>query len=141
MMEDVIDLEMRAKNYDKQPKEGPSAHADSPSLPQSNGPLTFKKTTFEAPSRPSKGTLRCTHNLNARAAQHYSIVEDLAQAPCAMSTLEVLQSYPSQRKALLQAIGAVDSADASLLSFDPENSEPHLPHSIVLQISIGCLGK
>ena len=81
------------------------------------------------------------HNLNARAAQHYSIIEDLAQAPCAMSALEVLQSYPSQRKALLQAIGAVDSADVSLLSFDPENSEPRLPHTIALQIPVGCLGK
>ena len=58
-----------------------------------------------------------------------------------MSTLEVLQSYPPQRKALLQAIGAVNSVDASLLYFDPENSESHLPHTIVLQISIGCLGK
>jgi hypothetical protein len=75
------------------------------------------------------------------ASQHYSIVEDLAQAPCAMSALEVLQSFPSQRKALLQAIGVVDSADTSLLSFDLENSEPRLPHSIVLQISMGCLGK
>ena len=58
-----------------------------------------------------------------------------------MSALEVLQSCPSQRKALLEAIGAVDSADASLLSFDPENSEQCLPHSIALQISVGCLRK
>ena len=48
---------------------------------------------------------------------------------------------PSQRKALLQAIGAVDSTDASLLSFDPKHSEPRLPHSIALQISMGFLGK
>ena len=65
MMADSVDLTTRAKNYDKQPEGEPSAHADSPSLPQSNGPLTFEKTTFEAPSRPSKGTLRRTHNLNA----------------------------------------------------------------------------
>jgi hypothetical protein len=130
MMVDVIDLAMQAKNYEKQREGEPFAHTDSPSLPQSNGPLTFEKTTFEAPSHPSKGTLRCTHNLNTQAAQHYSIVEDLAQAPCAMFALEVLQSCPSQRKALLQAIGAVDSADASLLSFDPDNSEPRLPHCI-----------
>ena len=140
-MADTIDLATQAKSYDKQPEGEQSAHADSPSQPQSNGPLTFEKPPFEAPSRPSKGTLRCTHNLNARAAQHYSIIEDLAQAPCAMSTLEVLQSCPSQRKALLQAIGAVNSADASLLSFDPDHSEPCLPHSITLQISMGCLGK
>ena len=132
MMADAVDLATRTKKYEKQPEGEPSTHADSPSLPQSNGPLTFEKTTFEAPSRPSKGTLRCTHNLSAWVAQHYSIVEDLAQAPCAMSSLEVLQSCPSQRKALLQAIGVVDSANASLLSFDPENSEPCLPHSITL---------
>ena len=136
MMADAIDLATRAKNYDKQLEGEPSVHADSPSLPQSNGPLTFEKTTFEAPSHPSKETLRRTYNLNVRAAQHYSIVEDLAQALCAMYALEVLQSYPSQRKALLQAIGVVDSANASLLSFDPENSESRLPHSIALQISV-----
>ena len=90
MMANVVDLAMRAKNYEKQPEGEPFAHADSPSLPQSNGPLTFEKTTFEAPSHPSKGTLRHTHNLNVRAAQHYSIVEDLSQALCAMSALEVL---------------------------------------------------
>ena len=121
-MVDSVDLATRAKNYEKQPEGEPSAQADSPLIPQSNGPLTFKKTTFEAPSRPSKGTLWRTHNLNVRATQHYNIVEDLAQAPCAMSALEVLQSCPTQRKALVQAIEVVDSADASLLYFDLENS-------------------
>ena len=140
-MVDTIDLAMRSKSYEKQPEGESSAHANSPPQPQSHSPLTFEKPTFKAPSLPSKGTLRRTHNLHAWAAQHYSTVEDLAQALCAMSTLEVLQSCPSQRKALLQAIGAIDSADASLLSFDPENSEPCLPHSITLQISMGCLGK
>jgi hypothetical protein len=141
MMANTVDLATRAKNYEKQPEGESSAHVDSPSQPQSHSPLTFEKPTFEAPSRPSKWTLQRMNNLNAQAAQHYSIVEDLAQAPCAMSALEVLQSCPSQRKALLQAIGVVDSADASLLSFDPEHSEPRLPHSIALQISVGCLGK
>ena len=132
MMADAVDLATRVKNYEKQPEGEASTHVDSPSLPQSNGPLTFEKTTFEAPSHPSKGTLRRTHNMNARAAQHYNIVEDLAQALCAMSALEVLQSCPAQRKALLQAIGAIDYVDASLLYFDPENSEPCLPHTIAL---------
>ena len=110
-------------------------------MPQSNGPLTSEKPTFEDTSCPSKGTLQRTHNLNVQVAQHYNIVEDLAQAPCAMSSLEVLQSFPAQRKSLLQAIGVIVSADASLLYFNPENSEPHLPHTIALQISIGCMGK
>jgi ribosomal protein L44E len=101
MMVDVIDLATQAKNYEKQLEGEASTHVDSPSLPQSNGPLTFEKTNFKAPLHPSKGTLRHTHNLNVRATQYYSFVEDLAQAPCAMSALEVLQSFPSQRKALL----------------------------------------
>ena len=139
-MSDSIDLTTRSKSYDKQPKGAPSAPVDSPLVPQSNGPLTLKKSTSDALSRPSKGALqRTTHNLNARATQHYNIVEDLTQAPCAMSALEVLQTFPTQWKSLLTAIGAIDFADASLLFFDPENSEPRLPHTIALQISICCL--
>ena len=42
---------------------------------------------------------------------------------------------------MLNAIGAIDSADASLLCFDLENSEPCLPHTIALHISVGCLEK
>jgi hypothetical protein len=34
---------------------------------------------------------RASHNPNARAAQNYSVVEDLSQTPCAMSALEVLK--------------------------------------------------
>ena len=46
-----------------------------------------------------KGVLTCSeHNPNSRAAQNYSVVEDLGHNPCAMSALEVLQSCPSQRK-------------------------------------------
>jgi hypothetical protein len=58
-----------------------------------------------------------------------------------MFALEVLQRCPAQRKDLVQAIGVVDFADASLLYFDPKNSESCLPHNIALQISVGCLGK
>ena len=60
---------------------------------------------------PPKSTLRkAVFNPNSRAAQFYNVVEDLAQAPCAMSTLEVLQSCPTQRKNLLTALGALDLA-------------------------------
>jgi hypothetical protein len=38
---------------------------------------------------------RASHNPNARDAQKYSVVEDLSQTPCAMSALEVLQSFPA----------------------------------------------
>ena len=39
------------------------------------------------------------------------------------------------------AIGAIDFVDTSLLFFDIENSEPCLPHTISLQISVCYLGK
>jgi hypothetical protein len=58
-----------------------------------------------------------------------------------MSALEVLQSCPAQRKALLNVIGAIDSINASLLCFDPKNNEPHLPHTITLHIYVSFLGK
>ena len=38
-----------------------------------------------------------------------------------MYALEVLQSFPSQRKALLSAIDGIDLANSSLLTFDIEN--------------------
>ena len=62
------------------------------------------------------------HNTSTRAAQNYNIVENLAQAPLAMSTLEVLQTYPAQRKALLSAIGGIDPQDSMLAIFDMEKS-------------------
>jgi hypothetical protein len=67
---------------------------------------------------------KSSYNPNARAAQHYNIVEDLAQAPSAMSALEVLQSCPSQRKSLLSAIGGIDPTDSNLICFDLENHVP-----------------
>ena len=53
---------------------------DGPPPPPVSGPLEIKKPTAEPVVRPpSKGVLRrSSYNPNARAAQHYSIVEDLA---------------------------------------------------------------
>ena len=79
---------------------------------------------------------RTVHNPNARAAQNYNIVEDLAQAPCSMSALEVLQSCPPQRKALLDSLGAVDPADTNILHFDLAHSAPRLHHRIAFQIQV-----
>ena len=59
---------------------------------------------------PPKSTIqKDVFNTNARAAQFYNVVEDIAQAPCAMSTLEVLQSCPTQHKNLLTTLGAVST--------------------------------
>jgi hypothetical protein len=64
------------------------------SPPPLETPLQIKN--LEPPPRILKGVLKfSTHNPNARASQNYSIVEDLGQTPCAMSSLEVLQMCPS----------------------------------------------
>ena len=59
-----------------------------------------------------------TYNPRARAAQNYNIVEYLAQSPLAMSALEVLQNCPSQKQALLSAIGGIDPTESNLVIFN-----------------------
>ena len=80
------------------------------------------------------------HNPNAREAQNYSIVEDLAHAPCAMSALEVLKSCPTQIKALLSSIGTVDPNDTSLITFDLEHITSRLPSHVSFQIKVLSYG-
>ena len=82
-----------------------------------------------------KSTLRkFVFNPNARAAQFYNIVEDLAQEPCAMSTLEVLQSCPTQCKNLLTALGSLDPGNTNRIHFNVENYKSRLPHQLAFQI-------
>ena len=57
-------------------------------------------------------------NPNAQATQNYSFVKDLGQTPCAMSTLEVLQSCPPQRKALLSALGVNDDNSSFVIKIE-----------------------
>jgi hypothetical protein len=84
-----------------------------------------------------KGVLKCsTHNPNARASQNYSIVEDLGQTPCAMSALEVLQTCPSQRNALLSALGALDPCGSKVIKFDITDVKPRLPYHVAFQIHV-----
>ena len=76
---------------------------------------------------PPKSTLRkAGFNPNAQAAQFYNVVEDLTQEPCAMSTLEVLQICPTQRKNLLTTLGAIDRDKTNLIHFNVENYKPRL---------------
>ena len=58
------------------------------------------------------------------------MVEDLAQEPCAMSTLEVLQSCPTQRKNLLTSLGALDPDNTNLIHFNVKNYKPRLLHKL-----------
>ena len=68
-------------------------------------------------------------------------MEDLAQVPSAMSALEVLQSFPAQRKALLSAIGAIDPTSENIISFDLELHVPRLPPQLAFQIQVNVATK
>ena len=47
-----------------------------------------------------------------------------------MSTLEVLQSYPTQRKNLLTALGAMNLSEMNFIHFNLENLKSRLPHQL-----------
>ena len=47
------------------------------------------------------------YNPNARDSTNYSVVEDLAQTPCVILSLEFLQIFPSHRDAILVAISSM----------------------------------
>ena len=49
----------------------------------------------------------------------------------------MFQSCLSKQKSLLSAIGGIDPANSSLLSFDLDNFVPRLPHQITLVIQVG----
>jgi hypothetical protein len=97
LCEQTINLQMRAKNY-VIPKPSHDAPEET-SFSHHGGPLHIEKPYFDTSLFPLKGFLQCNmHNPSTRAACNYSIVEDLAQAPRAMSALKVLQSFPTQQK-------------------------------------------
>jgi hypothetical protein len=99
--------------------------------------LQIKKTLGETMKRIPKGAFkRASHNPNARAAHNYSVVEDLSQTPCAMSALEVLQSFRTQRKALLTALGSTETCNPGTIMLDTTDLKPRLPYHIVFQIVV-----
>ena len=61
-------------------------------------------------------------------------MEDISQEPCEMSTLEVLQISPTQRKNLLTALGVLDPDNTNLIHFNVENYKSRLPHKLPFQI-------
>ena len=87
-----------------------------------------------------KGVLKHSrHNPNARAAQNYFVVEDLGQTPCVIYALEVLQSCPSQSKALLSALGVNDDSSSSVIKFETMGLQPCFPYYVSLLIHVECL--
>jgi len=134
MCESEVLLQTRAHNYD--PK-GKSSAKTASSMPPPETSLHIEKPIVDPIPHPPNGSIRrIVHNPNARASPNYSILDDLASAPCAMSTLEVLQSCPSQWKALLSAIGACDPTDSRLITFNLDQASPRLPHQVAFQVQV-----
>ena len=75
------------------------------------------------------------HNPNARLVANYSVVDDLSQTPCVMSTLEVLQSCPTQWDALLAALGSMDSLSL-MAKFHLFDVKIHLHYHTSLSIDV-----
>jgi hypothetical protein len=122
----------RAHDYSKPSASEKGKEAEIPSLP-----LQIEKTLGETMTRIPKGAFKkASHNPNARAAQNYSVVEDLSQTPCAMSALEVLQSCPAQRKALLTALGSTETCNPGTIMLDTTDLKPRLPYHVAFQIVV-----
>jgi hypothetical protein len=108
-----------------------------PSASPLSRPLQIKKPSFDSILRPPKRTIqKSTFNPSSRAAQNYNIVEDLAQAPCAMSSLEVLQHCPSQHRMFLASIDAFDHESSNSLTFNLDDHQPRLSHQLAFQIDV-----
>ena len=56
-----------------------------------------------------------------------------------MSTLEVLQSCPSQRKVLLSTLGVNDDDSSSMIKFETAGLQPHFPYYVSLLVHVECL--
>jgi hypothetical protein len=67
---------------------------------------------------------------------NYNIVEYLAQAPCAMSMLEVLHHCPSQRRTLLATIGIFDLESSNHIMFNLDNYTSRLSHQPAFQVDV-----
>jgi hypothetical protein len=139
-----VALTTRAKDYtpskEKVDDLPPSLVQPSPPTPPTNGPLHIEQPSLDTVLRHPKGVVRkLAFNPHARAAQNYSIVEDLAHAPSTMSALEFLQS--TQWKALLKGIGGIDPTDMNLIVFDLEDHIPRLPPQLAFQIQVVVFDK
>jgi hypothetical protein len=93
-------------------------------------------------TRIPKGAFKkASHNPNARVAQNYSVVEDLSQTPCAISSLEVLQSCHSKRKDLLATLESAKTCNTSTIMLDTTDLKPHLPYHLAFQIVVAYTTK
>ena len=136
MMEADVSIQTWANKYDVPGNEPIGKEL----VGTSANPLQINGLVSDSILRPPKDSIkRETHNPNARASQNYSVVEDLAQAPCAMSVLEVLQSCLAQRSTLLSALGFQDPSNSNAISFSTQG-KPRLPPHVPIHIHVAYKG-
>jgi hypothetical protein len=113
-------ISTRAHDYSKPSAFEKDKEDDLPSLP-----LQIEKTLGETMTHIPKGAFKkASHNPNERATQNYSMVEDLSQTSCAMSSLEVIQSCLAQKKYLLTTLGSTETCNPGTIMLDTTD----LPH-------------
>ena len=56
-----------------------------------------------------------------------------------MSTLELLQNFPSQKQVLLSAIGRIDLTDSNIVVFNHTGYVPQLPAELAFSIQVNVL--
>ena len=127
-------ISTRNKDYGN-PQSSNSEATDQPNKSKTTSSEVVPPIIPELTIKTPKGVVhKSIFNPRARAAQNYNIVEDLDQFPSAMSTLEVLQNFPSQKQALLSAIGGIDPTDSNLVAFNHKGCEPQLPAQLAFLI-------
>jgi hypothetical protein len=132
MMKGSVDITTRTRDYGMPNTYENGKEAENPSLP-----VQIEKMLRETMKCIPKGTFsKASHNPNERVSHNYSMVEDLSQTPCAMSALEVLQSCPSQRKALLFALGSAETCNLRTITLDMNDLKPRLSYHVAFQIVV-----
>ena len=136
MYDHEVNIKMRSHSYDVPP----STLDQSKSHPSDS--LTIEKPTIDIVPHPPKGDLCGTmHNANARAAHNENVVEEIAQAPCTMYAMEVLQYFPAQRKELLSSTRAVDPSNVTSITLDLDQSTCRIPSEDAFHIKVTSHGK
>ena len=64
----------------------------------------------------------------------------MAQEPCTMSTLEVLQTCPTQWKNLLSVLGALYYENNNIIGFKLNDFKYRLFHQLAFQLSTKAIG-
>ena len=99
MSSELVSLTTRSESYDtpwEKNTDNVPTYITSASIPTPSNGIQIEKPILYTLLRPPKSTIRkSVFNPNARAAQYYNVVENLAQEPCVISTLEVLQTCPT----------------------------------------------